>query len=157
MKKIFLFSLVLSLICINANAKKYLTITAISSGNAAILSGQIPEGMQSFYYGAQYNKDGYESTTIYWIGELLNELAQKGYIVEQMTAGQDNADLHITYLLSCDDSPHNMQSISKQTTDNSKVTEVARYNLQGKPVSAEEKGLQVIVFSNYTTKTVIVE
>jgi hypothetical protein len=34
---------------------------------------------------------------------------------------------------------------------------VARYNLQGIPVKANEKGVQIIVYSNYTTKTIVVE
>jgi hypothetical protein len=34
---------------------------------------------------------------------------------------------------------------------------VARYNLQGIPVKETEKGVQIIVFSNFTTKTVVVE
>ena len=44
-----------------------------------------------------------------------------------------------------------------QAQGDEKVTEVARYNLQGLPVSEKEKGIQVIVYSNYTTKTVIVQ
>ena len=35
--------------------------------------------------------------------------------------------------------------------------EVARYNLQGLPVKKHQKGVQIVVFSNYTTKTIIVE
>lgn len=35
--------------------------------------------------------------------------------------------------------------------------EVARYNLQGNAVSPDEKGIQIVVFSDYTTKTEIVE
>jgi hypothetical protein len=37
------------------------------------------------------------------------------------------------------------------------VNEIARYNLQGIPVNANEKGVQIIVYSNYTTKTVVVQ
>jgi hypothetical protein len=37
------------------------------------------------------------------------------------------------------------------------VYEVARYNLQGMPVKETEKGIQIVVFSNYTTKTIIKE
>ena len=35
------------------------------------------------------------------------------------------------------------------------AVEVARYNLAGRPCSPNEKGVQVIVYSNFTTKTVI--
>ena len=37
------------------------------------------------------------------------------------------------------------------------IKEVARYNLQGMPVQPHEKGVQIVVYSNYTTRTVIVE
>jgi len=39
----------------------------------------------------------------------------------------------------------------------SDAIEVARYNLQGIPISENEKGIQIIVYSDYTTKTVINE
>lgn len=35
--------------------------------------------------------------------------------------------------------------------------EVARYNLSGRPCTPTEKGVQIIVYSDFTTKTVIVE
>ena len=38
-----------------------------------------------------------------------------------------------------------------------KLTEIARYNLQGIQVNENEKGVQIIVYSNYTTKTVVVQ
>ena len=41
--------------------------------------------------------------------------------------------------------------------DDQDVREVARYNLQGLPVDKDEKGVQIIVFSNFTTRTIIVE
>mgnify|MGYP003307038838 CR=1 FL=1 len=37
------------------------------------------------------------------------------------------------------------------------IREIARYNLQGIPVTPSDKGIQIIVYSNYTTKTVVVE
>ena len=44
--------------------------------------------------------------------------------------------------------------VSEEDAD---VHEVARYNLQGLPIHKNEKGVQIIVYSNYTTKTIIVE
>ena len=35
--------------------------------------------------------------------------------------------------------------------------EVARYNLSGRPCTPNEKGVQIIVYSDYTTKTIIHE
>ena len=40
----------------------------------------------------------------------------------------------------------------------SKTTkEIARYNLSGRPCRPNDKGIQTIVFSDFTTKTIIVE
>ena len=36
-------------------------------------------------------------------------------------------------------------------------TEIARYNLQGIPVHERDKGIQIVIYSDYSTKTVIVE
>jgi hypothetical protein len=48
-------------------------------------------------------------------------------------------------------------AIQKIEADNDDVREIARYNLQGIPVKEGEKGLQIIVYSNYTTKTIVVQ
>jgi hypothetical protein len=37
------------------------------------------------------------------------------------------------------------------------MVEVARYNLSGRPCCPTEKGVQIIVYSDFTTKTIIVE
>ena len=47
----------------------------------------------------------------------------------------------------------NLQNDTKQN----EVIEKARYNLNGLPVNEDEKGVQIIVYSNYTTKTIIVQ
>ena len=39
--------------------------------------------------------------------------------------------------------------------NSSDVEEVARYNLSGRPCSPNEKGIQIIVYSDFTTRTVI--
>lgn len=41
--------------------------------------------------------------------------------------------------------------------EKSEVYKIARYNLQGKPIDATERGIQIIVYSNYTTKIIFVE
>lgn len=50
-----------------------------------------------------------------------------------------------------------VQEVSRHDKDAGEVNEMARYNLQGIRCSPSEKGVQVVVFSDYTTKTVIVE
>ena len=40
---------------------------------------------------------------------------------------------------------------------NGEVEEVARYNLSGRPCKPYDKGVQIVVYSDFTTKTIIVE
>ena len=42
-------------------------------------------------------------------------------------------------------------------TNDGDVEEVARYNLSGKLCTANDKGVQIVVYSDFTTKTIIVE
>lgn len=51
-----------------------------------------------------------------------------------------------------------VRSIEDKTSDNDDdPMEVARYDLSGRPCRPSDKGIQVVVYSNYTTKTIIVE
>lgn len=54
--------------------------------------------------------------------------------------------------------PSFVRSIKDETSDNDDdPMEVARYDLSGRPCRSSDKGIQVVVYSNYTTKTIIVE
>ena len=46
---------------------------------------------------------------------------------------------------------------SIEADSDSNATEVARYNLAGRPCSPNDKGVQIIVYSDYSTQTVIVD
>lgn len=87
------------------------------------------------------------------LGNYLNLYSEKGYDVEQMTTDES----HGVYIIMAKGSsaPTEVQTIKRD--EDSEVYEVARYNLQGLPVKKHEKGVQIVVFSNYTTKTIIVE
>ena len=105
------------------------------------LSGDIPSEI----------KKTYEDTSI---GTILNLLSEQGYEVEFMcTVGGSSKGFN--YLLSKKTSSYN--SVRSIEIDDEEVTEIARYNLQGLPVKENEKGVQIIVYSNYTTKTIIVQ
>ena len=56
-----------------------------------------------------------------------------------------------------DSSPTVVNTINTTRTRSEEAEEVARYSLSGRPCSANEKGVQIIVYSDFTTKTVIVE
>ena len=87
------------------------------------------------------------------LGKYLNLYSEKGYDVEQMTTDESYG----VYIIMAKGSsaPTEVQTIKRD--EDSEVYEVARYNLQGLPVKKHEKGVQIVVFSNYTTKTIIVE
>ena len=84
----------------------------------------------------------------------MSLLGEKGYELEKAFAF-DSAREIIIMSKSGSSSYSKIQNIKIE--DEGEPYEVARYNLQGIPVKANEKGVQIIVFSNYTTKTVIVE
>ena len=51
--------------------------------------------------------------------------------------------------------PSGIRGIEADGRSNDDAEEVARYNLSGRPCSPNEKGIQIIVYSNFTTKTII--
>lgn len=56
-----------------------------------------------------------------------------------------------------DNYPASVRSIESDRSHNNDVEEVGRYNLSGIPCSPKEKGVQIIVYSDFTTKTVIID
>ncbi len=50
--------------------------------------------------------------------------------------------------------PAAVRSVESYTNDDDAV-EVARYNLSGRPCTPSDKGVQIIVYSDFTTKTII--
>ena len=46
---------------------------------------------------------------------------------------------------------------SSEVSSTGDVNEVARYDLQGRPCSPTARGVQIIVYSDYTTRTVIID
>lgn len=161
MKRILLTLLFLCGIIISSYAQKsYVTVWCEqSSYNTIWLSGDIPQSMKAWYKPSDFSAtDGRRC-----VGNVLNLLANNGFSVEQMNTVMDtkyssSPEVVTIYLLSkpMDDlDPDSTPQLPQ--ADNAKIHEVARYNLQGMPVKKEEKGIQIVVYSNYTTKTVIVE
>lgn len=146
MKKIlFVFCLLAS--CLSISAQKsyvYMICRSTTSyyyySDNIELSGDLPIGL---------NKHGD-------IGSVLNFLAKEGFVIEQHCMAVDENYLYKTFVLSkTTETPSSM--VQSVEVDDKDVVEVARYNLQGIPVKENEKGVQIIVYSNYTTKTVIVQ
>lgn len=108
------------------------------------LTGDIPSDMKKVY------KEEY-------IGNILNQLAEKGFEVEFMTGTSTSSYPHVMFLLSKKKNSNSTAIQHISTDDDEEAREVARYNLQGIPVNKDERGIQIVVYSNYTTKTIIVE
>ena len=102
------------------------------------LSGNLPSDMKNYY-------SHYELT------DILNKLSENGYDLEYCIG-----DGTIKFIFT-KGSSNSVNAIQKVRGDDVDVFEIARYNLQGIPVKENEKGIQIIVYSNYTTKTIIVQ
>lgn len=50
-----------------------------------------------------------------------------------------------------------VRSVEAYGYSNDTAEEVARYNLSGRPGSPNEKGVQIVVYSDFTTQTIIVD
>ena len=111
------------------------------------LTGDVPAGIKTHY--DSYGSYGSEAMTV---GKVLNLLAKEGFVVDKMSC---SAEGEVIVLSRVALDPDAIERIVAD--DGQEAMEVARYNLQGVPVDKNEKGIQIVVYSNYTTKTVIVE
>ena len=148
MKRILICFLVLAGAVSTLSAQKsYVNVVAdhiySSIYQEIYLTGDVPAGFKTHY-------DGYGSNAM-TVGVLLNLLAEEGFSVEQMSCA---AEGEVILLSRPSSQPEQVEHI---TLDDQDAVEVARYNLQGLPVEKDERGVQIIVYSNYTTRTVIVE
>lgn len=107
------------------------------------LCGNVPTDMKMDYYSSTSN-------TNKLFMDVVNMLAERGYEVE-FTMDTNS------FLMSKRSSGGYNAVRGVELNEDEDVTEVARYNLQGLPVKEHDKGVQIIVYSNYTTKTVIVQ
>lgn len=133
--------------------KRYINVVSFLSdasdwdaGLEIRLTGDLPSNIKEKYLVSDIS-----------VGEVLNKLADEGFTVEQTNTLYSNdkggsPNILQTFLLS-----NFIQNEVERITLNDGATEVARYNLQGIPVNENEKGVQIIVYSNYTTKTVVVQ
>ncbi len=139
MKKIISL-LLLSFIGINVYAQKqYVYVSAKTSNSLTdfniFLSGNLPTDINKKYWEHD-------------LGDVLNLLSNHGYNMDYCFGDKN---LHFIFS-KADSNTNNIRQIS--STDNSEVHEVARYNLQGMPINESEKGVQIVVYSNYTMKTI---
>lgn len=130
-----------------AGQRKYVNVVAdhiySSIYQEIYLTGDVPVGIKT-----HYDSYGSEAMTV---GQVLNLLAQEGFVVDQMSC---SAECEVIVMSRIALYPEAIEHVTASDQD---VVEVARYNLQGVPVDKNEKGIQIVVYSNYTTKTIIVE
>lgn len=145
MKKIITLTLLLALSFSVYAQKSFIFVRAeswIDTKYNINLSGDLPSNMRK-YYGQKE------------ISEVLNALSKNGYDLDSFHTEADN---RLVFLFSKGENNSSANEIRRiKTDDNSDVYEVARYNLQGCPIKENEKGTQIVVYSNYTAKTIIVE
>ncbi len=140
--------------------KSYVVAICTGSGGDTPISGklygELPPSLNS---GTGYNID-----------QILETLGQEGFTLDKMTSyayaytigtgtgsGNQVRKETIVYAFVKDITPGTEPEGIITPSYNSEVHEVARYNLQGLPVQPQESGIQIVVYSNYTTKTIIVE
>lgn len=150
MKKTIFFILSV-LFCVSCFAQKsYVHLIYNTSGHCVNISGAIPSSVNSYYNIG----DEYGGVTV---GEVINYLAEEGFVVEQIACPGTDSRYYYEIIIMSKNATSDDDAISIVHYNDGDVREVARYNLQGMQVNENTKGIQIIVYSNYTTKTVIVE
>lgn len=144
---IVLLALALAVVHVASAQRSYVNVVAKNIYSSVyqelFLTGELPAGVKSHY-------DGYGSEAM-TVGQVLNLLSKEGFLVDQMSCTTEGEVIVLSRIALYPG------AIERVTADDQEAVEVARYNLQGVPVDKDEKGIQIIVYSNYTTKTVIVE
>ena len=156
MKRFILISLLLACSVACWAQKQYVNIIATGkqARDGISLSGAIPAGMQDFYTSYYGN--------IVTVGDIINQLADHGFVVEHMSSdcyapSNGEASFREIVIMSRAASPEQgaIEMVAADTDPT--ATEVARYNLQGQPVDKHERGVQIVVYSDFTARTVVVQ
>ena len=146
-KLIVLLALALAVVHVATVQRSYVNVVAKNIYSSVyqelFLTGELPVGVKSHY-------DGYGSEAM-TVGQVLNLLSKEGFLVDQMSCTTEGEVIVLSRIALYPG------AIERVMADDQEAVEVARYNLQGVPVDMDEKGIQIVVYSNYTTKTVIVE
>ena len=150
MKKLFL-SIAAAFALFTATAQRsyvslYINMNAADSKwVSARVSGDIPASMKD-YYAATYDRLS--------DGELINMLANEGFMIDKIAAMSETNCVVIMSKNSSCDSGIITKSADEQVTN---AMEIARYDLQGRLVDDDSPGLQIVVYSDYSAKTVVVK
>ena len=150
MKKFFLSIAAVFTLFMATAQRSYVSLyinmnAADSKWVSARVSGDIPASMKD-YYAATYDRLS--------DGELINMLANEGFTIDKIAAMGETNCVVIMSKNSSGDSGIITQSVDEQVTN---AVEIARYDLQGRLVDDDSPGLQIVVYSDYSAKTVVVK
>ena len=150
MKKLFLSIAAAFALFTSTAQRSYVSLyinmnAADSKWVSARVSGDIPESMKD-YYAATYDRLS--------DGELINMLANEGFTIDKIAAMGETNCVVIMSKNSSSDSGIITKSTDEQVTN---AVEIARYDLQGRLVDDDSPGLQIVVYSDYSAKTVVVK
>lgn len=150
MKKLFL-SIAAALALLTATAQRSYVSLYINMNGAdsrwvsARVSGDVPASMKN-YYAATYDR--------LTDGDLINMLSAEGFSIDRIAAmGETNCIIIMSKMGG--DSGIITQAADSNSEGNG--TEIARYDLQGRLVDENCPGLQIVVYSDYSAKTIIVK
>lgn len=156
MKRTILISLLLACSVACLAQKQYVNIIATGkqARDVISLSGAIPAGMQDFYTSYYGN--------IVTLGDIINQLANQGFVIEHLSSdcyapGNGEASFREIVIMSRYAVTPEEGAIQTVLPTDPNATEIAHYNLQGLPVDANEKGVHIVVYSDYTARTVVVQ
>ncbi len=150
MKK-FILSIAAALALFTATAQRSYVSLYINMNSAdsrwvsARVSGNVPVSMKD-YYAATYDR--------LTDGDLINMLSAEGFSIDRIAAMGETNCVVIMSKNSSGDSGIITQNADEYVTDG---VEIARYDLQGRLVDENCPGLQIIVYSDYSAKTIIVK
>ncbi len=145
--------------------KEYVIIRAVVNGqdySSGIVQYKTPGfSFSSDAYLLMPSNPGYDENFVVF-RRAVDELVAAGFVIEQSNGygyGSNNDAMLLVFARESSGGfdPAGISRVRPDDDADGEVREVARYNLQGIPVGKNEKGVQIIVYSNYTTKTVIVE
>lgn len=152
MKQFFCLLLLVASMAGSALAQKsYVNIVAYNAASSSSdirLTGDVPPGISQAYYATWDNKS---------IGDVMNMLAKEGFVVEQMSCVPLEDKYVREVVIMSRPSTASTDAVEIVPSERGDAVEKARYNIQGQHVSKHDKGVQIVVYSDYSAKTVIVE
>lgn len=142
-------------------------------GSGTVVRGDIPDGLEDVFPRSRN------------MGDIINTLGNMGYVLDKFdlevsaksysssnTAYMQNEQVQVA-IMSRDGesdealtanvttgttSPASGTNVNAMTRASGEdATEIARYNLLGQKINGAEAGVQIIVYSDYSTKTIINE